>query len=42
MAGVEEMCRIREVDLLFAAMPVDDQYYPLEVPRLVTERPATA
>lgn len=38
MAGIEEVCRIREVDLLFAAMPVDDQYYPLEVPRLLTER----
>ena len=38
MTGIEEICRIREVDLLFAAMPVDDQYYPLEVPRLVTER----
>ena len=38
MAGIEEICRIREVDLLFAAMPVDAQYYPLEVPRLVTER----
>ena len=38
MAGIEEMCRVREVDLLFAAMPVDSEYYPLEVPRLVTER----
>jgi DNA-binding LacI/PurR family transcriptional regulator len=38
MAGIEEICRIRGVDLLFAAMPVDAQYYPLEVPRLVTER----
>lgn len=38
MTGIEEICRIREVDLLFAAMPVDEQYYPLEVPRLVTER----
>jgi DNA-binding LacI/PurR family transcriptional regulator len=38
MTGIEEICRIREVDLLFAAMPVDDEYYPLEVPRLVTER----
>ena len=38
MAGIEEICRIREVDLLFAAMPVDDDYYPIEVPRLVTER----
>lgn len=38
MAGIEEICRIREVDLLFAAMSVDEEYYPLEVPRLVTER----
>ena len=38
MTGIEEICRIREVDLLFAAMPVDDQYYPLEVPRLLSER----
>ena len=38
MTGIEEICRIREVDLLFAAMPVDDEYYPLDVPRLVTER----
>jgi DNA-binding LacI/PurR family transcriptional regulator len=38
MTGIEEICRIREVDLLFAAMPVDQHYYPLEVPRLVTER----
>ena len=26
------------VDLLFAAMPVDADYHPLEVPRLVTDR----
>jgi DNA-binding LacI/PurR family transcriptional regulator len=38
MTGIEEICRIRDVDLLFAAMPVDEDYYPLEVPRLVTER----
>ena len=38
MAGIEELCRIRDIDLLFAAMPVDDDYHPLEVPRLVTER----
>ncbi len=38
MAGVEGMCREREADLLFAHMPVDDEYHPLEVPRLVTER----
>jgi DNA-binding LacI/PurR family transcriptional regulator len=38
MTGIEEICRIREVDLLFAALPVDRQYVPLEVPRLVTER----
>ena len=38
MTGIEEICRVREIDLLFAAMPVDDQYYPLEVPRLLSER----
>jgi LacI family transcriptional regulator len=38
MAGVEEMCRIRDADLLFATMPVDAGYHPIEVPRLVTER----
>ncbi|MBX3029802.1 MAG: LacI family DNA-binding transcriptional regulator [Chloroflexi bacterium] len=38
MAGVEAMCREREADLLFAHMPVDDAYHPLDVPRLVTER----
>ena len=38
MAGVDEMCRMREISLLFAAMPVDEQYYPLEVPHLVTSR----
>ena len=38
MAGIEELCRVREVDLLFAAMPVDADYHPIEVPRLVAER----
>ena len=38
MAGIEELCRVRDIDLLFAAMPVDDDYHPLEVPRLVTDR----
>jgi DNA-binding LacI/PurR family transcriptional regulator len=38
MTGVEEMCRARGVDLLFASMPVDDTYHPLEVPRLVSDR----
>ena len=38
MAGVEEMCRIRDADLLFATMSVDEGYHPIEVPRLVTER----
>jgi LacI family transcriptional regulator len=41
MAGIEEICRLRDIDLLFAAMPVDDEYYPIEVPRLVTERATT-
>lgn len=38
MAGIEELCRVRDIDLLFAAMPVDDDYHPIEVPRLVTDR----
>ena len=38
MAGIEELCRVRDIDLLFAAMPVDNDYHPLDVPRLVTDR----
>lgn len=38
MAGIEELCRVRDVDLLFAAMPVDDAYHPLDVPRFMTDR----
>ena len=38
MAGIEELCRVRDIDLLFAAMPVDADYHPIEVPRLVTDR----
>src|SRR4029078_8122503 len=38
MAGIEELCRGRDIDLLFAAMPVDADYHPIEVPRLVADR----
>jgi LacI family transcriptional regulator len=38
MAGIEELCRVRDIDLLFAAMPVDADYHPIEVPRLVADR----
>ncbi|HEX2756390.1 MAG TPA: LacI family DNA-binding transcriptional regulator [Candidatus Limnocylindrales bacterium] len=38
MAGIEESCRLRSVDLLLATMPVDADYHPIEVPRLVAER----
>ena len=34
---VEELCRSRGVDLLVASMPVDEDYRPLEVPRLVRD-----
>jgi LacI family transcriptional regulator len=36
--GVEELCRLRGLDLRLAAMPVDEDYHPLEVPRLVSEK----
>ena len=29
MAGIEELCRVRDIDLLFTAMPVDHGYHPL-------------
>ncbi len=38
MAGVEESCRIHRMDLMLATMPVDQHYYPIEVPRIVTNR----
>jgi DNA-binding LacI/PurR family transcriptional regulator len=38
MAGIEESCRAHRMDLMLATMPVDQHYYPLEVPRIVTDR----
>jgi LacI family transcriptional regulator len=38
MAGIEESCRAHRMDLMFATMPVDQHYYPIEVPRIVTDR----
>jgi LacI family transcriptional regulator len=38
MAGIEESCRRHRMDLMLATMPVDRQYYPIEVPRIVTDR----
>jgi LacI family transcriptional regulator len=38
MAGIEESCRIHRMDLMLATMPVDQHYYPIEVPRIVTNR----
>jgi LacI family transcriptional regulator len=38
MAGIEESCRRHKMDLMLATMPVDQHYYPLEVPRMVTDR----
>jgi LacI family transcriptional regulator len=38
MAGIEESCRRHKMDLMLATMPVDQHYYPIEVPRIVTDR----
>jgi DNA-binding LacI/PurR family transcriptional regulator len=38
MAGIEESCRAHRMDLMLATMPVDEHYYPIEVPRIVTDR----
>jgi LacI family transcriptional regulator len=38
MAGIEESCRRHRMDLMLATMPVDQHYYPIEVPRIVTDR----
>jgi DNA-binding LacI/PurR family transcriptional regulator len=38
MAGIEESCRAHGLDLMLATMPVDQHYFPIEVPRIVTDR----
>ena len=37
LAGIEEACRRRKINLMYATLPVDEDNYPLEVPRLLTE-----
>jgi LacI family transcriptional regulator len=38
LAGIEESCRAHRMNLMLATMPVDEHYYPMEVPRIVTDR----
>jgi LacI family transcriptional regulator len=38
ISGIEETCRSRGLDLMLATMPVDQHYFPVEVPRIVTDR----
>lgn len=37
LAGIEDACRSRQANLLYATMPVDQDSYPLELPRLLVE-----
>ena len=38
MTGIEESCRLHNINLMLATMPVDHHYRPISVPRLVTDR----
>ena len=38
MVGVEEACRAHHMDLMLTTMPVDEHYYPIEVPRIASDR----
>ena len=38
LAGIEASCRTHHMDLMLATLPVDQEYYPTEVPRIVTDR----
>lgn len=40
IAGIEEVCRRRKINLLYVAMPVDEHNFPLELPPLLTEKHA--
>lgn len=40
IAGIEETCRRKRINLLYAAMPVDEHNLPLELPSLLTENSA--
>ena len=37
LAGIEEACRQKEINLLYATLPVDENNHPVEVPRLLLE-----
>jgi LacI family transcriptional regulator len=37
LAGIEAACRQQQVNLLYATMPVDQDSYPLEFPRMLVE-----
>jgi LacI family transcriptional regulator len=37
LAGIEAACRQQQVNLLYATMPVDQDSYPLELPRMLVE-----
>lgn len=38
MAGIESACRTHRIDLMLATMPVDQHYYPIELPRIASDR----
>lgn len=38
LAGIEEECRSRRVNLLYATLPVDENNLPVEMPRLLGEK----
>jgi LacI family transcriptional regulator len=40
LAGIEAACRKRQANLLYATMPVDQDSYPLELPRILTDEDA--
>ena len=40
IAGIEEICRRKRINLLYAAMPVDEHNLPFELPSLLTEKTA--
>jgi LacI family transcriptional regulator len=37
LAGIEEACRQKGINLLYATLPVDEKNHPIEVPRLLVE-----
>ena len=37
LAGIEELCRKFQINLLYANMPVDEENNPMEIPRLMLE-----